>query len=336
MTSGFGVSGVVTRARAIRASLPRTSTPRRIPMAAPVAGREGPLPARSARRQPAGGGPCAPPMPASVRAACCRSTITRSSCPGRPRSCTRATAWSSRWASSCSGWRARSMGTGTVQIWPGTPVAEALIDGQAVRGVRLLDQGVDKQGRPGRRLHAGHGHPRRAHGGRRRPGRSGRAAARRGASACPRGNTRRDWAVGMKFVVDLPGGHHADSPARCCTPSAFPSRRSSGSCTSTPTASRRWASSCRPGSTSRCAPPTATCSTGCCTRISGATSRAAGSARGAPRRSASPAAAASRTWPATATPASARAPARPTSSPAPGWTRPGPPACSSPRACSSC
>jgi electron-transferring-flavoprotein dehydrogenase len=42
------------------------------------------------------------------------------------------------------------MGAGTVQIWPGTPVAEALIDENegGVCGVRLCDQGVDRNGNP--------------------------------------------------------------------------------------------------------------------------------------------------------------------------------------------
>ena len=40
------------------------------------------------------------------------------------------------------------LATGTVQIWPATPVAQALVEGKKVHGVRLLDQGVDKAGRP--------------------------------------------------------------------------------------------------------------------------------------------------------------------------------------------
>ncbi|MEZ5276890.1 MAG: 4Fe-4S ferredoxin [Opitutaceae bacterium] len=92
---------------------------------------------------------------------------------------------------------------GTIQVWPGTPVGEALIDDHRVRGVRLLDQGVDAAGNPtvgfmpgmdieaaltvvgdgpygpvGRQLDAHFGMPEGHHG--------------------------RDWAVGMKFVIDLP------------------------------------------------------------------------------------------------------------------------------------
>jgi electron-transferring-flavoprotein dehydrogenase len=96
------------------------------------------------------------------------------------------------------------LASGTVQIWPATPVAEALVEGKAVKGVRLLDQGVDRHGNPegafmpgmdvtaaltvvgdgpvgavGRQLDREIGLPAGSHG-------------------------RRDWAVGMKLVVDLP------------------------------------------------------------------------------------------------------------------------------------
>ncbi len=40
------------------------------------------------------------------------------------------------------------MSSGAVQIWPGMPVDEALIEDGKVLGVRLLDQGVDRQGKP--------------------------------------------------------------------------------------------------------------------------------------------------------------------------------------------
>jgi electron-transferring-flavoprotein dehydrogenase len=96
------------------------------------------------------------------------------------------------------------LATGAVQIWPGTPVAQALVEGARVNGVRLLDQGVDRHGQPegaftpgmdvlaaltvvgdgpvgavGRQLDRELGLPSGSHG-------------------------RRDWAVGMKMVVDLP------------------------------------------------------------------------------------------------------------------------------------
>ena len=40
------------------------------------------------------------------------------------------------------------MGSGLVQIWPGTPVSAPLLEGDAVVGVRLTYQGVDKKGNP--------------------------------------------------------------------------------------------------------------------------------------------------------------------------------------------
>lgn len=40
------------------------------------------------------------------------------------------------------------MGTGAVQIWPGMPVAQALIENDRVAGVRLVDQGTNRAGRP--------------------------------------------------------------------------------------------------------------------------------------------------------------------------------------------
>lgn len=100
---------------------------------------------------------------------------------------------------------AQVMGTGAVQIWPGTPVAEALIDGAGVKGVRLLDQGTDKAGKPGDGY---------------MPGMDVRAALTVVGDGpigpvgrqldehfgLPEGHHQRDWAVGMKVVVDLPEG----------------------------------------------------------------------------------------------------------------------------------
>src|ERR1019366_585868 len=47
------------------------------------------------------------------------------------------------------------MASGLVQIWPGTPIAQPLFIGRVVTGVRLADQGVDKQGCPGEDFMAG-------------------------------------------------------------------------------------------------------------------------------------------------------------------------------------
>jgi hypothetical protein len=101
--TGFGVSGVVTRARGIRTAFPDLD-PAQIPMAARVAqekvlylldpvGASRRAPPRPAGRTP----PSAPPASRSA------TRSTRSSCPTRRRSCTSRTASSSRWASSCRG-----------------------------------------------------------------------------------------------------------------------------------------------------------------------------------------------------------------------------------------
>ncbi len=98
---------------------------------------------------------------------------------------------------------AQVLASGAVQLWPSTPVAEALVEGGRVAGVRLLDQGVDRQGRPE---------------GAYMPGMDVRAALTvvgdgpvgavgrqlDAALGMPGDNGRREWAVGMKFVVDLP------------------------------------------------------------------------------------------------------------------------------------
>ncbi len=97
------------------------------------------------------------------------------------------------------------MMSGAVQIWPGTPVAEPLVEDSKVTGVRLADQGTDKDGNPaagfmpGMDIHAaltviGDGPV----------GPVGRALDER--FGLPEGHHRRDWAVGMKMVVDLPEG----------------------------------------------------------------------------------------------------------------------------------
>ncbi len=98
---------------------------------------------------------------------------------------------------------AQVQSTGTVQIWPGTPASQALIENDKVVGVRLLDQGVDKKGNPSGGF---------------TPGMDIRAALTVVGDGpvgplgqqldahfdLPRGHHKRDWAVGMKFVVDLP------------------------------------------------------------------------------------------------------------------------------------
>jgi electron-transferring-flavoprotein dehydrogenase len=95
------------------------------------------------------------------------------------------------------------MGSGTAQIWPGSPVAQALIEQDKVLGLRLADQGVDAKGRP----QEGY-----------LPGMDVRAALTVVADGpvgpvgrqldehfgLPEGHHKHDWAVGMKVVIDLP------------------------------------------------------------------------------------------------------------------------------------
>lgn len=101
------------------------------------------------------------------------------------------------------------MAGGLVQIWPGTPVAGPLFpstegtSARAVAGLRLADQGVGKRGdpadgyMPGMDVRAqltvvGDGPV----------GAVGRKLDAR--FGMPAGHARREWALGMKFVIELP------------------------------------------------------------------------------------------------------------------------------------
>jgi electron-transferring-flavoprotein dehydrogenase len=99
------------------------------------------------------------------------------------------------------------MASGLVQIWPGTPVSEPLISGKKVEGLRLADQGVEKNGAPtdgfmaGMDVRAaltvvGDGPV----------GAVGQALDEK--LGLPEGHAHREWALGMKFVIELP----EDSP----------------------------------------------------------------------------------------------------------------------------
>jgi electron-transferring-flavoprotein dehydrogenase len=199
---GFGVSGVVTKARGIRASFPDLD-PAQIPMAASV-GREKVLylldPHGASRRS------------VSLRAADHLIRTFRGALPfeaealdlpytpdflhkkgGLVLSIGQFTQWVGQ----------RVMASGVVQVWPGTPVSQALIEDDKVVGVRLVDQGTDKAGNPdagfmpGMDIKAsltvvGDG-----------PfGPVGRQLDEH--FGMPPGHHSRDWAVGSKMVVDLP------------------------------------------------------------------------------------------------------------------------------------
>ena len=95
--------------------------------------------------------------------------------------------------------------TGAVQIWPGTPVSEAILEGRKVIGVRLLDQGVDKTGQPGDAFMPGMDiHAALTVIGDGPIGPIGQQLDEQ--LGMPEGHHARDWAIGMKFVVDLPEG----------------------------------------------------------------------------------------------------------------------------------
>ncbi len=200
----FGVSGIVTKARALRASIPEIESAG-IPMATPVT-EEKVLylldPHGASRR------------PSMLRLADDAIEAFESVLPVRDKALE--LPWTQGFLHKQGGlvlsmgqfmqWvGARVQGTGTVQIWPGTPVAQALVENERVVGVRLLDQGVGKDGiagdsfAPGMDIHAAltvvADGP---------VGAVGRQLDE--VFGLPEHHHIRDWAVGMKFVVELPEG----------------------------------------------------------------------------------------------------------------------------------
>jgi electron-transferring-flavoprotein dehydrogenase len=95
------------------------------------------------------------------------------------------------------------LSSGLVQIWPGTPVAEPLFTDRAVAGVRLTDQGVDKKGAPAEGYLPGMDvQARLTVVGDGAVGAIGQAIDE--VLGTPKGHARRDWALGMKFLIELP------------------------------------------------------------------------------------------------------------------------------------
>ncbi len=198
----FGVSGVVTRARGIRASFPELN-PSQIPMAAPVTSEKMLYlldPVGASRRS------------ATLKAADKLLRAFRHIVPFEAEALelpyvpdflqkhdgfVLSLGQFNQWVGE------QIVSSGLVQVWPGMPVAEALIENDRVTGVRLLDQGVDKSGQPQPGLFM--------------PGMDvkanltviadgpvgpvGRQIDRE--FGMPAGHHRREWAVGMKFVVEL-------------------------------------------------------------------------------------------------------------------------------------
>ncbi len=199
---GFGVSGVVTRARGIRATFPDLD-PKQIPFCAPVEHEKVLY--------------LLDPLGASQRSATLRAAdkMIRAlkgmlpfdhdalELPYTPPFLRKdgglmlSLGQFNQWVG------AQLMNAGTVQIWPGTPVARPLIEGDCVAGVRLVDQGVDKQGQPADGF---------------MPGMDIKAALTVVGDGpigpigrqldeqfgMPDGHHKRDWAIGMKMVVNLP------------------------------------------------------------------------------------------------------------------------------------
>jgi electron-transferring-flavoprotein dehydrogenase len=201
---GFGVSGVVTKARSLRESFPEIDQAG-IPMSAPV-GREKVLylldPVGASRR------------PALMSLADQAIKAFKWALPVEHHALD--LPWTPGFLHKKNGlvlsmgqfmqWvGAQVQSSGLVQVWPGTPVSEALFEDKKIVGVRLLDQGVDKAGAPGdcfmpgMDIHAaltviGDGPI----------GPIGQQLDEQ--LGMPEGHHARDWAVGMKFVVDLPEG----------------------------------------------------------------------------------------------------------------------------------
>jgi len=95
------------------------------------------------------------------------------------------------------------MGSGLAQLWPGMPASEPLLVDDVVKGIRLADQGVDKKGNPDAAFMPGMdiladltvvGDGPIGYIGQQLDEKFG----------MPQGRERKDWAVGMKMVVELP------------------------------------------------------------------------------------------------------------------------------------
>jgi electron-transferring-flavoprotein dehydrogenase len=198
---GFGVSGVVTRARGILGSFPALD-PGEIPLAAPVhreevlylldpvgaSRRSGAL--RLADRLLRAGRALLPVEYEALRLPYIPPFLRKEG--GLLLSLGQFMQWVG----------GQVMASGAVQVWPGMPVAGPLVEDGHVLGVRLVDQGTDRQGRPeagflpGMDIRAaltvvGDGPV----------GPVGRELDRR--FGLPPGHHQREWAVGMKMVVDL-------------------------------------------------------------------------------------------------------------------------------------
>ncbi len=198
---GFGVSGAVTRARGIRASFPDLDLTQ-IPMAAPVTKEKLVYlldPIGASRRSLA--------FRIKDRIIRVLGSIARLrddavELPFTPKFMRKhdgmvlSLGQFNQWVSE------QVTSSGLVQLWPGMPVSEPLIEGDAVKGIRLADQGVGLDGV------AGDGFM---------PGMDINAALTVVADGpvgavgrkidshfgLPKDNHQREWALGMKMVIEL-------------------------------------------------------------------------------------------------------------------------------------
>ena len=200
---GVGVSGVVTRARGIRASFPGFD-PADIPLATRVAHEQLVYlldPVGASRRS----------RPVRMLDRCLRAGrgllvehdgVALPFVPGflqKHDGFVSSIGQFSQWVSG------QLMATGAAQIWPGSPAAEPLYTDDRVVGIRLVDQGTDVRGEPAVGF---------------MPGMDVRAAltvvgdgpagavgrALDAKFGLPEGHVRDEWALGMKMVVDLDEG----------------------------------------------------------------------------------------------------------------------------------
>jgi len=202
---GFGVSGVESRARAIKASLPDLDWASAVPLSSPILAEKLVYlmdPLKASRRS------------WLLKVADFKLRLFRWFLPVRehgfefpliPPFLKKHGGYIFSMGQFMSHVGSRLMGTGAVQIWPSTPVAQALVEDGAVKGVRLADQGVDKTGKPdanympGMDVHA-------------RltvvaDGPQGAVGRRLDSEfGLPKGNEKWEWAVGMKAVIQLPEG----------------------------------------------------------------------------------------------------------------------------------
>ena len=196
----FGVSGVVTRARAIRETLPDLD-PAQVPLATKVTGEKLVYlldPHGASRR----------PLSLRLADAVLKTFRVKNHAfelPYTPKFLDKhdglllSIGQFNQWVGSL------LMSTGTVQIWPGTPVKEALIEDGSIKGIRLLDQGVDKSGNPEASFMPGMD----VHAALTVLGDGPAGVVSRGIDeqlGMPAGHQVREWALGMKFVLELRPG----------------------------------------------------------------------------------------------------------------------------------